>query len=92
MVGVGCESATCELALGTVGKSLIKSVEADAAVVGTVCVELFDDDDERFVEGADVDGNMYSKLVWLYGEEEFEADEVNEGDEFELKYLVENCA
>ena len=80
-----------ELELGPLGKSLIKSAEVDVEVVGLVCIELDDDDDDRFVEAAEVDGKMHSKLLWLYGEEEFEVEGTNDGDEFELKYLVENC-
>ena len=70
---------------------MIKSADVDVAVVRLVCIELFDDDDDKFVEAAEVDGKMYSKVLWLYGEDELEVEEVNEGEEFELKYLVENC-
>ena len=92
IVGVECKSGISELAVGPVGRSLIMSVDAEVAVVGLVSVELFEDDEDRFVAAAEVDGSMYSKLVWLYGEEEFEVEVASEGEEFELKYLVENCA
>ncbi|GES69066.1 uncharacterized protein FZC26_26317g5493 [Saccharomyces cerevisiae] len=90
-VGGECRSEISELDVGPTGKSLIKSADVDVAVVGLVCIELFDDDDDKFVEAAEVDGKMYSKVLWLYGEDELEVEEVNEGEEFELKYLVENC-
>ena len=52
--GGDCKSEMSELDVGPLGKSLIKSADVDVAVVGLVCVELFDDDDDRFV----VDGRM----------------------------------